>query len=86
MAEATVHVAGAPELGGYYQTCLRCGSVLIDLTGSTPMVVEGQDPVIPVWPAGERIAVAGNLTYVLAAGRSLGADEIECVIDCGGVS
>ncbi|MEU8199503.1 hypothetical protein AB0C10_37540 [Microbispora amethystogenes] len=76
--KATVHVAGPPELGGYYQTCARCGHVLIDLTGSTPMVVEGQDPVIPVWPTGERVATIGNATYVVPTGRQLGADEIEC--------
>jgi len=75
---ATIHVAGPPQLGGLYQTCTRCGHVLQDYTGSQPMVPEGEDPTIPTWPEGQRIAVSGNATWTIPPGLPLGHDQTEC--------
>ncbi|WP_155353169.1 hypothetical protein [Acrocarpospora macrocephala] len=75
---ATIHIAGPAQLGGLYQTCERCGFVLQDYTGSTPMVVEGEDPTIASWPEGGRIGVIGNATYTLPDDRPLDDDETEC--------
>lgn len=75
---ATIHLAGPVQMGGLYQECSRCGFVLQDYTGGQPMVPEGMDTSIPVWPVGRRISVAGNATWTLADGIPLDADETEC--------
>lgn len=76
--KATIHLAGTPQLGGLYQRCARCGHVLQDYTDGLPMVIEGDDPTLPTWTEGRRIAVAGNATWTLAPDIPLDADETEC--------
>jgi hypothetical protein len=76
--KATVHVAGPVQRGGAYQQCTRCGHALIDYTGSTPMVVEGEDLEIGVWPEGSRVAVSGAASWVLSSDALLDPWETEC--------
>lgn len=79
--KATVHLAGPPQLGGLYQECARCGHVLQDYTGGEVGVVAepGASTDIAHWTEGERIATAGNATWLIGPpGRPLDATETEC--------
>jgi hypothetical protein len=64
---AVIHIAGPDiQVGSQLrQRCAWCGAVLIDQDLERVAVPVGQDPRPATWPAGELIAVDGNLSYVV---------------------
>lgn len=61
------HIAGVSvQVGAHLrQRCSWCGATLNDYALDRLAVPEGQDPTPATWPAGELVAVDGQLTRVV---------------------